>query len=76
TTSLTKIIPQGRFFYFAHSYYAIPEDENMVVGITNYNVVIPAIIQSRTLWGLQFHPEKSSVWGMELLKLWLRESGT
>jgi len=43
-----------------------------VVGICNYNVVIPAIVNHDNVWGFQFHPEKSSVWGMKVLENWVR----
>ncbi len=67
---LTVTIPDGRFFYFAHSYYVVPESEEVVVGICNYNVVIPVIVNQGNIWGVQFHPEKSSTWGIRFLKTW------
>ncbi len=69
---LSQDIPQGRFFYFAHSFYVLPEEPLIVVGICNYNVVIPAIINQDNIWGFQFYPEKSSTWGMKVLESWLR----
>lgn len=65
-------IPNGRFFYFAHSYYVVPESEEIVVGISNYNVVIPVIIKQNNIWGVQFHPEKSSKWGIHFLETWAK----
>jgi glutamine amidotransferase len=70
TNLLTATIPDGRFFYFAHSYYVVPESEEAVVGICNYNVVIPVIVNQGNIWGVQFHPEKSSIWGIRFLKTW------
>ncbi|WP_438313658.1 imidazole glycerol phosphate synthase subunit HisH [Candidatus Caldatribacterium sp. SIUC1] len=69
---LTENIPQGRFFYFAHSFYVLPEDESCVVGICNYNVTIPVVVNVGNLWGVQFHPEKSATWGMKFLENWVR----
>ncbi len=71
-TPFTQEIPQGRFFYFANSFYVIPEDETCVVGICNYNVVIPAVVNTDNLWGVQFHPEKSAQWGMKFLENWVK----
>ncbi|BER92588.1 imidazole glycerol phosphate synthase subunit HisH [Atrimonas thermophila] len=71
-TELTEDIPQGRFFYFAHSYYVLPADDQPIIGICNYNLVIPAIINQDNIWGVQFHPEKSSTWGMKFLENWVR----
>jgi glutamine amidotransferase len=71
-TPLTESIPQGRFFYFAHSFYVLPEDESCIVGICNYNVTIPVVVNMGNLWGVQFHPEKSATWGMKFLENWVR----
>jgi len=70
--SLQGSIPDGRFFYFAHSYYVVPESKETIVGISNYNVVIPAIINQDNIWGVQFHPEKSSQWGIQFLETWAK----
>ncbi len=72
-TPLTENIPQGRFFYFAHSFYVLPEDESCIVGICNYNVTIPVVVSMGNLWGVQFHPEKSATWGMKFLENWVRK---
>ncbi|MDK2896536.1 MAG: imidazole glycerol-phosphate synthase subunit HisH [Candidatus Atribacteria bacterium] len=65
-------IASGEFFYFAHSYYVVPEKEENVVAICNYNVVIPAMIKQGKIAGVQFHPEKSSTGGIQFLKNWQR----
>ncbi|MCX6089649.1 MAG: imidazole glycerol phosphate synthase subunit HisH [Candidatus Atribacteria bacterium] len=70
-TPLTTNISQGRFFYFAHSYYVVPETDTDTIGICNYNVVIPVVVNHENLWGVQFHPEKSSTWGMKFLENWV-----
>lgn len=72
-TPLTENIPQGRFFYFAHSFYVLPEDESCIVGICNYNVTISVVVSVGNLWGVQFHPEKSATWGMKFLENWVRK---
>lgn len=69
---LSGLIPDGRFFYFAHSYYVVPESKESIVGISNYNVVIPVIINQDNIWGVQFHPEKSSKWGIHFLETWAK----
>ena len=71
--SLEGAIPDGRFFYFAHSYYVVPNSEEIIVGICNYNVVIPVIIHQDNIWGVQFHPEKSSIWGIKFLESWAKK---
>jgi len=58
------------YFYFAHSYYSLPED-NVVKGVTSYGVEVPAIIEKGNLYGVQFHPEKSGRRGREVLERFL-----
>ncbi|MFC7082151.1 imidazole glycerol phosphate synthase subunit HisH [Halorussus caseinilyticus] len=60
----------GRYAYFVHSYYAVPDDENAVVATTDYEREFPAIVadQSGTVFGTQFHPEKSGETGLRILR--------
>ena len=55
-------------FYFVHSYYYKPEQPKHVLGITKYGIEFASIINSKNIFGVQFHPEKSHKYGMELLK--------
>ena len=61
-------IPDESFFYFVHSYYAIPEDESVILGSTDYGVRFPALVGRDNVLGAQFHPEKSSPWGLKILE--------
>ncbi len=61
-------IPNRSFFYFAHSYYVVPEDPSVGIGITNYGISFPSVIQKDPLLGVQFHPEKSGRWGLKFLE--------
>jgi glutamine amidotransferase len=60
----------GEYAYFVHSYYAEPEDDDSVVATTDYGVEFPAIVanESGTVFGTQFHPEKSGETGLQLLR--------
>ena len=60
----------GEYAYFVHSYYAEPEDENAVVARTEYGVDFPAVVadESGTVFGTQFHPEKSGETGLQILR--------
>ncbi len=60
-------IKDGEMFYFVHSYYVFPQ-EDVVVGVTDYGYVFPCAIQKGNVFGVQFHPEKSSYWGLEILR--------
>lgn len=57
----------GRRFYFVHSYVCIPEDESVIAARTSYGIDFAAAVESRNTVGVQFHPEKSSGLGLELL---------
>ena len=57
-------------FYFVHSYYAevVPE----TVGVTEYaGVRFTAMVRKGRLWACQFHPERSGLIGLNLLKEWM-----
>jgi glutamine amidotransferase len=60
----------GGYAYFVHSYYAAPDDEAAVVATTDYGVEFPAVVanESGTVFGTQFHPEKSGETGLRILR--------
>jgi len=60
-------IGDGSWCYFVHSYYP-HADESIVAARTDYGVVFPSVIESGTLIGTQFHPEKSGKIGSALLR--------
>jgi glutamine amidotransferase len=55
-------------FYFVHGYYVIPEEDQNVIGTTNFGISFCAVVNRRNLWGVQFHPEKSHRFGQLLLR--------
>jgi glutamine amidotransferase len=67
-TPLFAGVPEGAHFYFVHSYYAEPEDAEQVVGQTEYGAPYCSVIEAGNLWGVQFHPEKSSANGLQVLR--------
>ncbi|MFZ3130829.1 MAG: imidazole glycerol phosphate synthase subunit HisH [Desulfosporosinus sp.] len=64
---LLEGIPDGSFFYFVHSYYALPSEKRDIIASSDYGVVFPAVVGKDNVWGTQFHPEKSSPWGLKIL---------
>ncbi|NKE35443.1 imidazole glycerol phosphate synthase subunit HisH [Natronococcus sp. JC468] len=60
----------GRYAYFVHSYYAVPDDEDATVATTDYEREFPAIVanEAGNVFGTQFHPEKSGETGLEILR--------
>lgn len=61
-------IKNESFFYFDHSFYAIPGSNEVVSGETDYGIKFTCAVEVGNLWGVQFHPEKSSETGLVLLK--------
>ena len=55
-------------FYFVHSYYVSLENQSDAWMTTNYGIDFVSAIRKGNIWGVQFHPEKSHVYGMNLLK--------
>ncbi|MBS1596771.1 MAG: imidazole glycerol phosphate synthase subunit HisH [Bacteroidetes bacterium] len=55
-------------FYFAHSYYAKPQDEKDELAYANYGYRFAAALEKENIVGVQFHPEKSHKFGMKLLE--------
>ncbi|MFB6120111.1 MAG: imidazole glycerol phosphate synthase subunit HisH [Halobacteriaceae archaeon] len=60
----------GEYAYFVHSYYADPDADSAVVASTDYGVTFPAVVadESGTVFGTQFHPEKSGETGLTILR--------
>ena len=56
------------YVYFVHSYYLKAADENIVAASTEYTTHIHASVESGNVFACQFHPEKSSEVGLEILK--------
>ena len=54
-------------FYFVHSFYCAPTDDSWVIGTTDYGLEFACAVGKDNVWGLQFHPEKSSTLGLEML---------
>jgi glutamine amidotransferase len=55
-------------FYFVHSFHFVPEEELSILGSTNYGGEFICSIKNENVLGVQFHPEKSHKYGMQLLK--------
>jgi len=61
-------IKNNSFFYFAHSYYPIPKDKDVIIAKTLYGKFFPSIIAYKNVYGTQFHPEKSNTNGLKILE--------
>lgn len=72
---VTPVSAEGLFhdlekprFYFLHSYYFSPSRSEEVLGFTDYHMRFASAIRVENVHGVQFHPEKSHQWGIQLLK--------
>lgn len=55
-------------FYFVHSYHMLPKNESDILATTTYGYEFVSAVQHKNIYGVQFHPEKSHQFGMQLLK--------
>jgi glutamine amidotransferase len=67
-------IPDRTDFYFAHSYAFVPDDSAHVLATVDYGIQITAAVRRGHIWGTQFHPEKSSRAGFQLLSNFIEHS--
>ena len=56
------------YVYFVHSYYLHAEEPGIVTATTDYSTCIHASVEKGNLFACQFHPEKSSTVGLQILK--------
>jgi glutamine amidotransferase len=65
-------IKENEFMYLVHSYYAKKSKET--IATTNYEVEYSSAVQKNNFYGVQFHPEKSGVFGEQILKNFLNSN--
>ena len=61
-------LPEEPYVYFVHSYYLRAEDAGIVTAVTEYGTEIHASVENGNVFACQFHPEKSSDTGIQILK--------
>lgn len=67
TKSLFRNIDAPRY-YFLHSYYIAADNPSEVLSTTDYGGSFTSAVRADNVFGVQFHPEKSHHWGVQLLK--------
>lgn len=60
-------VADNSFAYFVHSYFVIPSDPALTLADTEYGVRFASIVGRQSLFGIQFHPEKSQETGLRIL---------
>jgi glutamine amidotransferase len=61
-------IADDSYFYFVHSYYAVPDDPAHSAGVTQYGVQFSSAVARGNVFATQFHPEKSASIGLQLYR--------
>lgn len=61
-------IEENAYLYFVHSYYLKADEEEIVKAATEYGTHIHASVEKGNVFACQFHPEKSSSTGLQILK--------
>lgn len=61
-------LPEETYVYFVHSYYLKAADEGIVTAVTKYGTRIHASVEQGNVFACQFHPEKSSDVGIQILR--------
>jgi len=69
-------IQSGTHVYFVHSYFVRPEDEVAVLATTTYGIEFPSVVVRGPVIGTQFHPEKSSGAGLQMLRNFVGIAGS
>ena len=67
-----KINPKETDYYFVHSYYFNCKNKDNIMAETNYGINFPSIVNKENIYGLQFHPEKSSDQGLDIIKSFIK----
>lgn len=61
-------VPEGAYVYFVHSYYLQAQEKEIVKATAEYGVTVEASVEKDNIFACQFHPEKSSEAGLQILR--------
>jgi glutamine amidotransferase len=65
---LLKGLAPGSYAYFNHSYYCAAAQAEDVLASTDYGLSYASVVGRGSLYGVQFHPEKSQAVGLQILR--------
>ncbi|MCL1978394.1 MAG: imidazole glycerol phosphate synthase subunit HisH [Candidatus Bathyarchaeota archaeon] len=65
-------IKESTYVYFVHSFYPAPTDESVVCTKTTYGTTFASAVADKSMYGIQFHPEKSGDAGLQILRNFAR----
>jgi len=69
-----KGVEDNSYFYFDHSYIAVPVQKKVISGVTEYGSRFASAVEYGNVWGVQFHPEKSGDKGLRILENFYRKT--
>ncbi|MEW6664763.1 MAG: imidazole glycerol phosphate synthase subunit HisH [Thermodesulfobacteriota bacterium] len=67
-------IPGDALFYYVHSFHVKCDHRELVAGECEYGMRFTAVMTQGNIYGTQFHPEKSQMWGLQLLRNFLEKA--
>ena len=67
-SALLEGLPDPSVFYHVHSYVPHPSDAADAIGVSRYGEEFASVVARGSVYGAQFHPEKSSVHGLRMLR--------
>jgi len=59
-------------FYHVHSYF-VDTDSKYIIGQSNHGITFTSAVQNKNIYGVQFHPEKSHKYGIQMMKNFLED---
>lgn len=72
-SSIFADVADREYTYFVHSYYAKCDDQ-YITTTADYGVDVPGIVERNSVYGMQFHPEKSAHVGLNLLRTFVERT--
>ena len=69
-----RLLTEGDYVYFVHSYYCQPVEARDIAAKTEYGIEYCASFERDNIFGMQFHPEKSGEAGLKILKKFVAET--
>ena len=69
-----RLLTEGDYVYFVHSYYCQPDNANDIAAQTEYGIKYCASFECGNIFGMQFHPEKSGEAGLNILRKFVAET--
>ena len=65
--ALFEGIADNNYFYFVHTYYVVPDCDDITATLTDYGVTFTSMVWKDNIFATQFHPEKSQKMGLKML---------